>query len=74
MGYNLKLFIYYLNSIAVFAAAVWLVYSIVMIFVNNDNITNNFFDIAIYAVAFLLLFILNIVRKSKIPAAGKDYK
>lgn len=73
MGTTFKLILFYVNVSAIVLAVVVFGFSIVKLIIHKNDEVNWVVVAAISLAAIILLGVIFNIRKSKIPAPGKDY-
>jgi phosphotransferase system glucose/maltose/N-acetylglucosamine-specific IIC component len=74
MNYKLRLMIYLLNKSIWYAGLVGFVYSLAMLVNRDSDLEYWVYSTIIFLAIMIIAVILYLVRKSKLPLPGKDYK
>ncbi|MCZ7603221.1 MAG: hypothetical protein M5R37_10145 [Melioribacteraceae bacterium] len=73
MDYKIRLILYVISKAFIYASIIGLVHALVMLFVEQSNLKYWLTRMALFVLITFAAAILFIIRKGKIPAAGKDY-
>ena len=73
MSYLTTIILYYLNLIALIISLGGIIYSVAMFFIRSNEQSKWLITGIIFLLTFILLIVLFVIRRSKIPAAGRDY-
>ena len=74
MEYAFRLFLYYVNRLAICFAFGGMIYSLIKVLIGDYKWHEGLISGFVFLAIFIGLGIIYIVRKSKLPAAGKDYR
>ncbi len=73
MGYKFRLVLYYLNWGIIVLSFTGIISSIIMMIIESDEQDEWLTNGLIFVILFVFFAFIYIIRKSKLPAAGKDY-
>ncbi len=73
MNYKIRLILYVISKVIIYLSVIGSLYSLVMIFVEQNNFEYWLIRTALFVIVTIITSVLFIIRKAKIPAAGKDY-
>lgn len=73
MNYKIRLILYVISKVIIYLSVIGSLYSLVMIFVEQNNFEYWLIRTALFVIVTNITSVLFIIRKAKIPAAGKDY-
>jgi len=73
MNYKIRLILYIISKVFIYLAVIGSLHAIVMIFVEQSDFKYWLIRTSLFVIVTIIAIVLFIIRKARIPAAGKDY-